>query len=93
MHELIAPRAKARLVRRSGVRIAGIALAVLIAATGTARAADAADPWSGLYGGIHGGYAWGHADYEITVESVRTERRNPKLENGVIGGQVGRQRK
>lgn len=87
MHELTASPTQGR-----GVRLVGIALAILIAATGTASALDTADPWSGLYGGIHGGYGWGNADYEITVEGVLNERMNHDLGHGLVGGQLGYQR-
>ncbi|MEI9902093.1 MAG: hypothetical protein WDN31_20580 [Hyphomicrobium sp.] len=50
------------------------------------------DPWSGLYGGVHGGYGWGNADYDLAVETVLNERMRHDLDHGVIGGQLGLQR-
>jgi opacity protein-like surface antigen len=80
--------------RRCGVRLAAVVMAAgLLGSALPVVAGDAApDPWSGLYGGAHGGYGWGKADYEIDIEGFFNERMNHDLDHGVAGGQLGFQR-
>jgi outer membrane immunogenic protein len=45
--------------------------------------------WSGIYGGVGGGYAWGSGLTDMSVSGVFIQRAAPNLDGGIWGGHVG----
>ena len=65
-------------------------LTVQAAASGTAHAPPA-PIWTGVYAGIHGGYAWADVSYTFNT-FIPPETFDHGMGGGFVGGQVGAQR-
>jgi outer membrane immunogenic protein len=81
------------MVLRSVVRHLCIAAAGLLMAVQTAGSAAANAPpiWTGVYAGIHGGYAWADVDYTFEF-FAGDDFINHSMSGRAIGGHVGVQR-
>jgi outer membrane immunogenic protein len=71
-----------------------MALAVFLATTGAAVAADPATKppaynWSGAYAGLYTGYAWGDGGGAYLAGGGRVETANLDADGFLIGGQAG----
>jgi outer membrane immunogenic protein len=69
---------------RAGV----IAVVGLMLSAGSA-VANAPPIWTGVYAGIHGGYAWADVDYTFDVFFVDPDPISHSMSGGALGGHVG----
>jgi outer membrane immunogenic protein len=51
--------------------------------------ANAPPIWTGVYAGIHGGYAWADVDYTFDVFFVDPDPISHSMSGGALGGHVG----
>ncbi len=82
------------MVLRSVVRRLCIGAAILVLAVQTAGSAAANAPpiWTGVYAGIHGGYAWADVDYTFDIFFDDAETVRHSMSGRALGGHVGVQR-
>ena len=82
------------MVLRTVVRHLCIGVASLLMALQTAGSAAANAPpiWTGVYAGIHGGYAWADVDYTFDIFFDDAETVSHSMSGRALGAHIGIQR-
>jgi opacity protein-like surface antigen len=69
----------------AGLLIAGAAQAADMQLKAPPRAEQVYSSWAGFYLGVHGGYGWGHLDFNEDISPFG----NQKPKGGLVGGHAG----